>query len=105
MNCLQVVATRSIRKGYSKAVSSAVRHSKASRIGNYRSAPLAQVGGLYAQSIRPLNRPFVARYSTQTPTDQEQLWEDVDGVEDFYDPRFDSDYPEEEGTSCLSYAR
>jgi hypothetical protein len=43
----------------------------------------------------------IAKYSTQPPKqagDQEQVWEDLDGINDFYDPRFDSDFPEEEGT-------
>ena len=97
MSLLQVIATKGFRSGSSKAVAVTGRSGKGLRCANSRVTSTTHAGVRHASLTRPLTRTIAARYSTQPPSDQEQVWEDLNGIQDFYDPRFDSDYPEEEG--------
>lgn len=102
---LQAIVSKGIAAG--RASSTAVN----GRLGGVNKVTNAKPfvsGRAVTPSVRvqsQLTRQAVARYTSKPATnagDEEQVWEDLDGVNDFYDPRWDTDYPEEEGASGVS---
>lgn len=102
MSLLQVFASKTLRCGSSKAVSCTVHGTKAKTLASTSPRSFTPAGAANKYAARSMTRISVAKYTTQAPSDQEQVWEDLDGIQDFYDPRFDSDYPEEEGAAHFS---
>lgn len=102
---LQVVATKGLAVAKSTASSSAVTRGCTGKVANSRIASVRSVSATSHSLRQKQARIAISKYSTGAPkaeADQEQVWEDIDKVQDFYDPRWDKDVPEEEGTLVFS---
>jgi hypothetical protein len=97
---LQVVVARGLRAGRSAAHSVNVAQGSAKSVVNGKHIAASRSVSLTQAALRQSSRAAVMKYSTKASGpggDMEQVWEDVDGTNDFYDPRWDNDSPEEEG--------
>lgn len=96
---LQAIAAKGLKSAKAISAPSSAR-SCSRKVVNNKSSPSSR---LVAARVTPL-RIDSKLYSTTAPRaggDNENVWEDLNGINDFYDPRWDTDVPEEEGTSII----
>lgn len=103
---LQVFATKSLGAAKHAASSSAVARGSSKKVANARLASVRPVSVSSLALSQTQMRIAYMKYSSEVNKaegDQEHVWEDLNNVNDFYDPRWDSDIPEEEGMPMLRF--
>lgn len=97
---LQAVVARSVGASRAAARSATVARGSSKTVANGKVSVSRRVSAVTLSGSVCNMHQSMKLYSSKVPAapgDQEHVWEDLDGIQDFYDPRWDTDMPEEEG--------
>lgn len=98
---LQVLAAKGLKSAKGAVSMPSAARGSSRKVVNNKAVAARRLIAAAAFTGRSEMRIASVNYSTEapkTPGDEEHVWEDLNGINDFYDPRWDSDAPEEEGT-------
>lgn len=98
---LQVFAAKGLKSAKGALSAPSVARGCSKKVVNNKVTSARRLIAASAAPLRTESRLASVSYTTQAPKaggDDEHVWEDLNGINDFYDPRWDSDAPEEEGT-------
>lgn len=99
---LQVLAAKGLKSAKGAVCVPSAARGSSRKVMNNKAVAARRLVAAASSPVRSEARIAAVNYTTQAPKsngDEEHVWEDLNGINDFYDPRWDSDAPEEEGTS------